>query len=411
MDGTTTVITNQILIMLALILFGGVIFSKLSELMHLPDVVLFIIAGILLGPSVLNSINIAKYPVGNELILTLGAAYILYDGGIEIKLKVLNKVKISVIMLATVGVLISSYITGFFTMKILGINFMTALLAGVVIASTDPAVLVPLFKNMNIKDKLKQTIISESAFNDAVTAITTFTIISIITTNEFSFSHSLIQLAQSAVVGFIVGGVFGLFSSLLVSETSYGVLMEYPSKVALGTVCASYATATILGGSGFMAVFVAGIIFGNKEMLGLSHSEKHEVTHFHFKEVLTTIFRMMIFILLGTQINFQILAQNWKAALLVVIVLMFIARPISVFICVIIDRKAKWSLNEILYLMWIRETGVIPAALSGMIVSMKLPNGEIISAITFMTIIITLTLQASTANYLAKVLKLDINRK
>lgn len=407
MDGTTTALTNQIMVMLALILFEGVVFSKLSELLHLPDVVLFIIAGILLGPSAMNFINMASFPVGNELILVLGAAYILYDGGREISLPVLNKVKISVILLSTLGVIISSYITGVFTMKIFRIDFFTAVLAGLVVASTDPAVLIPLLKKMNIKDKLKQTIISESAFNDAVTAIATLTVITIITTNKFSLSHSLIELSQSAGVGLIVGSVLGIFSTVLVSETSYGILMEYPSKVALATVCASYAVSTILGGSGFMAVFIAGIIFGNKELIGLSHSELHEVTHYHFKEVLTTIFRMMIFILLGTQVNLHMLALNWKAALHVVIVLIFIARPISVLICVLIDRKAEWNRKEILYLMWVRETGVIPAALSGMIVSMKIPNSEIISAVTFMTIIITLILQASTAGYLAKFLKLD----
>lgn len=102
------------------------------------------------------------------------------------------------------------------------------------------------------------------------------------------------------------------------------------------------------------------------------------------------------------------LSQNWKAAILVVVVLMFIARPISVLICVILDRKAKWSFKEVIYLMWVRETGVIPAALSGMILSMNLKNGEVVSAVTFMTIIITLTIQASTAGYLARFLKLDV---
>lgn len=185
-------------------------------------------------------------------------------------------------------------------LMIFGISFMTALLVGVVVSSTDPAVLIPLFKNMNISYKLKQTIISESAFNDAVAAITTFTIIGIIVNNEFSINNTFIKLGQSAGVGILVGCILGLFSSMLISEKPYGFLMEYQSKVALGTVCASYTAATILGGSWFMAVFIAGIIFGNKELIGLSHSEVHEVTHFHFKEVLSDIFRMMIFISLGT---------------------------------------------------------------------------------------------------------------
>ena len=408
MNNSAELVINQILIMLALILFGGVVFSKISELLHLPDVVLYIIFGLLIGPNVLNLIDVNQFSIGNELILTIGAAYILYDGGREVNLKVLNKVKISVLMLATVGVIISTFITGFFTMKIFGMSFMTALLAGAIVASTDPSVLIPLFKKIKIKDKLKQTIICESAFNDAVGAILTFTIITIILKNQFSALDILIQLGKSTGVGLIVGLIFGLISTLLVSEKPYGVLMEYPYMVSLATVCASYAVSTIFSGSGFMSVFIAGIIFGNKEIIGISHSEKHEIRHFHFKEVMTTIFRMMIFILLGTQIEFNIIIKYWLPALLVVLVLIFIARPISVLLCVTVDRKAKWNIREIIYLMWTRETGVIPAALSSMLVSMNIPNANIISSITFMTIIITLTIQASTAKNLSKALKLDI---
>lgn len=96
-------------------------------------------------------------------------------------------------------------------------------------------------------------------FYDAVSAITTFTIIGIVVNNEFSINNTLIKLGQSAGVGILVGCILGLFSSMLISEKPYGFLMEHPSKVALGTVCASYTAATILGGSGFMAVFIAGI--------------------------------------------------------------------------------------------------------------------------------------------------------
>jgi NhaP-type Na+/H+ or K+/H+ antiporter len=85
---------------------------------------------------------------------------------------------------------------------------------------------------------------------------------------------------------------------------------------------------------------------------------------------------------------------------------MFIARPISVILCVTPDREAKWSWNEMIFMMWVRETGVIPAALSGIIVSMKLPNADIVSSVVFMTILITLIIQASTTKLVASKLGL-----
>ena len=147
---------------------------KISKIVPIPDVVLFILAGIILGPSLLNILDFKDYAIGNNLILSFGAAYILYDGGREIQLHILNKVKVSVFTLSTLGVLVSAFITGFFAYKILNIDFISSLLLGAVMASTDPSVLVPLFKSINISNKLKQTIISESAFNDAAGAIITF---------------------------------------------------------------------------------------------------------------------------------------------------------------------------------------------------------------------------------------------
>jgi potassium/hydrogen antiporter len=407
-SNAVTVLAEHLLGIIALIIISGAIFAKISRIVRLPDVVLFIVAGIILGPYALNLVNIESHPMVNQLILTFGAAYILYDGGREIELKVLNKVKFSVGILATVGVVISAFITGFFAAKILHLELMYALLLGFVVASTDPSVLVPLFKNMNISRKLKQTIISESAFNDAAGAIATFAVIGVLTGGSFSLGMTLLTLLKSSAGGIMVGGIAGYLASALISEKHYGFLNEFPSETAIAAVIGSYVTANHFGFSGFMAVFIVGMICGNKKMFNFRIPDEYYSTHLRFKEVLTIILRMMIFVLLGTQIKFGILAQYWSGALLTVLVLVFIARPVSAFVSVIFDRRAKWTYKDIIYLMWVRETGVIPAALAGMLVTMKLPNAEVISSVTFMAIIITLTFQASTARLLAKVLKLDV---
>lgn len=397
----------NLLELLALVVVSGVMFTKLSKMLKVPDVVLFILAGIILGPSVLNLINIDTHPIGNELILTFGAAYILYDGGREIELRVLNKVKLSLITLVTLGVLVSAYITAFFAAMIFQIDFLYAFLLGAVIASTDPSVLVPLFKKMSISNKLKQFIISESAFNDAAGAIATFATLGIITGGVFSVKASIINLLVTSLGGIAIGALVGFLASLLITHDKYGYFKEHPSEVGIAIVAGTYVIATRLGVSGFMAVFMIGIIWGNKHLFDMKAPEEHYITETRFKEVLTLLLRMMIFILLGTHIDFVSVAQYWKESLLVVGVLIFIARPISVLVSVVIDRNAQWSVKEIIYLMWIRETGVIPAALSGMIVATHVPHGNIISSVTFLTILITLSVQASTAQWLARILNLE----
>ncbi|MEG0451309.1 MAG: sodium:proton antiporter, partial [Lysinibacillus sp.] len=105
----------------------------------------------------------------------------------------------------------------------------------------------------------------------------------------------------------------------------------------------------------------------------------------------------------------QSLIKYGGKAFLIVLILIFIARPIVVIVCTAFDIKAAWSKNEKLFMMWVRETGVIPAALSGIVVSSKVPGYEVISSTVFMTIVVTLLLQASTTNIVAK--KLDVLEK
>ncbi len=408
MDSNISALTEQLMELIAIVIVSGIISIKLSSKLRLPDTVLFIIAGVLIGPELLGLVSFKNFPMANQLVLTFGAAYILYDGGREIELRVLNKVKVSVTSLSTIGVLISAFVTAFFAQRILHLDFMYALLLGTVIASTDPSVLVPLFKSINISPKLKQTIISESAFNDASGAIMTFAILGIIAGGSFSLTANILELVKTASGGVLVGGILGYIATLLVSEHKLGFLTGHKGEIVVAVVLGAYSIANHLGVSGFMAVFVVGIVFGNMSIFNLTIEEEGYNLHLSFKEVLVRILRIMIFVTLGTQMSFSILVQYWKGALLVVLVLVFIARPVSVLFSVMIDRRARWSFKEILYLMWTRETGVIPAALAGMLISMQIANAQVISAVTFMTIIITLSFQASSAKYVAKLLKLEV---
>lgn len=408
MEGNVVELANSLMKIIGIIIFLGIVLTKISKRINIPDVVMYIAAGIIVGPAVLNIIDFSEFAVINQAILAFGAAYILFDGGREISLKVLNEVKVTIGLLATVGVLLSTVVTGLFACYILRIDMIYALLLGAVIASTDPSVLVPLFKNMNISPKLKQTIISESAFNDAAGAIITFAIVGFAAGGSFSVVGSLIELMISAGGGILVGGVIGYVGNKLVCEGKFGICQGFTAEMAVAAVLGSYIISEIFGVSGFMAAFTVGMICGNKSIFKLKAVEESHETHEKFKEVTISLIRMLIFVLLGVQMNFEIIFQYWGSALILILAFVFIARPISVLLTVPFDRKAKWNIREIVYLCWTRETGVIPAALAGMLITMNVTHAELISAVTSMAIIITLTFQASTAKYLARILKLEI---
>ncbi|CEK37046.1 cation:proton antiporter [Paraclostridium sordellii] len=398
--------TNNLLIIFSAIVITGIILGKLSEKLKIPDVILYLIAGIVIGPAVLNLISVDSFPIENNLILTFGSAFILYEGGREVNLKVLNKVKVSVGLLATLGVIISTVVVGFATNKIFGLRVMTSLLVGGIIASTDPAALIPVFKQVSIKEKIKQTVVSESAFNDAVGAIIVSTLLTIVTSGSFSVGESAKELLIAVFVGVIIGVLVGYVFSVLISDKKWGIFHSYAPIISILKVVLAYELATLLHGSGYMAVFIVGLIAGNKKLFGLWVPEEAFQSEYHFRESIASLCRMSIFVVLGTHVDLGALSQYWLPSLMVVIVLMFVARPLVVLVCTLFDIKAKWKMNDKLFMMWVRETGVIPAALSGIVVSMKVPGYEVISSVVFMTILITLIVQASTTKLVAK--QLDV---
>ena len=300
------------------------------------------------------------------------------------------------------GVIVSTIVVGVISKNVFNLPIMTALLLGSVIASTDPAALIPVFRQVNIKDKIKQTVVSESAFNDAVAAILVSTLLGVVTSGEFSAMESIKELLIAAGVGIGVGVIVGYLLTVFMSDKKIGVFHSYAPIISILKVGIAYEISVHLGGSGYMAVFIAGLISGNRKLFGLWIPEYDFQSIHHFAESVSTMFRMSIFVLLGTQVDLGALVKYWAPALLIALVLMFIARPLVVLICTLFDKNANWSFKDRLFMMWVRETGVIPAALSGIIVSMKVPGYEIISSVVFMTILITLIVQASTTKIVAK---------
>jgi len=384
-----------------LILAVGTVTGWLAQKIKIPDVALFLIVGIAIGPEALGLVNIKADSALNQIILLFGASYILFDGGASLRFHVLKQVWITIVVIATVGVLITAAITGLAAQFVLGVPWIVALLLGAVLASTDPATLVPIFRQVKIRDRVAQTVMSESAFNDAMGAIVTFGVLAAaMGTGEFSFAASLFDLLKQSAIGIVAGVVLGYLAVFLIAHERWAFLKEYASVVTLVAVLGAYFAADGLQASGFMAVFVFGIVIGNKDSFGfkMTAGDAQRLDEY----VMTTAFimRLFIFILLGTQVDFHLVGQYWFGGVIVVLIFMLVARPVTVFLCALPDRRAKWSFNEMLFMCWTRETGVIPAALAGLLLGMKAPGAQMIASITFIAILMTILIQAPTTKWL-----------
>ena len=398
---------KELLFLLGVILGVGTLTGFIARLLKVPDVVMFLLAGMALGGAGFGVIDVKVDSTLNQLLLIFGSCYILFDGGASVRLNVLKSVWPTLLTISTVGVVVSAVITALAAHYLLNLPAIFALLLGAVIASTDPATLVPVFRQVKVRAKVAQTVMSESAFNDAMGAILTFAVLGIaVSGGEFSLSQNLFSLMQQSLLGIIGGAIVGYLAALLIAHDKYSFLAEYAPIVTIMSVAAAYLSIDNLHASGFMAVFVFGMVLGNKDLLGfkMSHSEESKLEDF----ILTTslIMRIFIFVLLGSQVNFALLQQYFWGALGVVIAFMLIGRPVVVFLCALPNRRAKWTFKELLFMCWTRETGVIPGALAGMLVGMKVPYSDVIASVTFMAILLTILLQATTTKWLAQ--KLDL---
>jgi cell volume regulation protein A len=400
-------IAKHVLMAFGIILALGAASAVLAQRLKMPDVVVFLIIGTLLGPGVTGVIDIKADTALNQLVLIFGSCYILFDGGASLRLRILKEVWITIVILATVGVLITAAITGIAAYYLLGVPVIVALLLASTLASTDPATLVPVFRQIKIKERVAQTVMSESAFNDATGAILTFAVLAVaMGQGGFSISAALVDLLKQAAFGVIAGGALGYLASLLIAHEKYGFLQQYAPVVSLMAVIGAYLGADGLQASGFMAVFVFGIVLGNKDAFGFAMAEGEQDKLNDFVTTTALIMRMFIFILLGTQVDFALMNRYLVGGIAVVAVFMLIARPVTVFLCALPDRRAKWTLKEMLFMCWTRETGVIPGALAGLLMGIGAPQAKLIASVTFLAILMTILIQATTTRWLAE--KLDL---
>ena len=402
---------KHVLLVFGIILAAGSLSGLVAQWLKVPDVVVFLLTGIVLGPEVVPMIDIRADSALNQLILIFGSCYILFDGGATLRFSVLKEVWVTLVVIATAGVLIMTAITGLAAHYILGVPVIIALLLGATIASTDPATLVPIFKQVPIKDRVAQTVMSESAFNDAMGAIVTFSILGIATgAGGFSIGKALFDLLWESVLGIVAGGVLGYVAAFVIAHEKYDFLVEYAPLVTLMAVIGAYLGADGLHASGFMAVFVFGVMLENKDAFGFRMEDHEEERLEEFVLTTSLIMRMFIFILLGAHVDFGLMNQYLAGGVAVVMIFMLIARPLTVFVCAGPDRRAKWSRQELLFMCWTRETGVIPAALAGMLVGLKAPGSQMIASVTFIAILMTILIQATTTKWLAGKLGLLVEK-
>jgi len=387
---------------LAIMLAAGLVSSVLADILRLPRMVLLLAAGVLLGPEVLDWLDVPVGSVGVQLLLTLGVSLILFYGGLQLSLRILSRVGVGLGLLAVPGVVITAVVTGAAAAVAFDIPFEEGFLIGAVIAPTDPAILIPLFDRLRVRPKVMQTVIAESALNDPTGAVLALTIAAFILGGSESGVGAVGDFVSELALSTVLGVVLGVLLALVVSERRFGIWREFPAIVVGLAVAAGYASIDAAGGSGYLGAFIAGLIAGNTELLGLRISKPVRQEIDQFAELTADIVVLLVFITLGANLPLGTVADNLLPAFAVLAVFLLVARPLTVLACLLPDRRGRWTRNEIVFLAWTRETGVVPASVAGLLLAMGAPNEDEMVTVVALAIVVTLVLQTTTKAWLAE---------
>jgi potassium/hydrogen antiporter len=394
--------TRDVILTLSLLLVAGLVARLLATLLRVPEIVFLLGLGALLGPSALDVLDVPLDSLAAQLVFTLGVSSILFYGGLNLSLEVLRKVWPSLGLLAVVGVIVTAVITGAAAALVFGLPFEQGLLIGAVLSPTDPAILIPLFVGSRLRAKVAQTVVAESAFNDPTGAVLALAVAGALISGKNSLtgpaSDFVGQLALSTAGGVIAGVVL----SAAISSRRAGIWRESAAIAVLAVVGMSYVSLDFAGGSGYLGAFLAGLIVGNMRLLGLSMHDEHERDLLIFSRSLADIVTIFVFVLVGANLPFDAIGDQILPALAVVAVLLLVARPVTVAICCLPDRRSRWSRAELAFVCWTRETGVVPAALVGVLAALAVPNSDLLASVVALAILVTLLVQAIPAPWLAR---------
>ena len=389
---------NQYVLASALLLLAAILGSALSYRIGMPLLLVFLAVGMLAGVDgpggiVFDDSRIA-YTVGSVAL-----AVILLDGGLNTRTESFRASLKPASVLATLGVLITCVVTGLFAAWMLDFGLLEGMLVGAVVGSTDAAAVFALLhaKGLALKERVAATLEIESGSNDPMAALLTIALIELILAGErVPGFETLLLLAKQMGLGLIAGLGGGWALAWLTNRLPLERGM-YPMLVLAGGLLI-YSLTTVLGGSGFLAIYLCGVVIGNRSL-----RESTNILQVH--NGMSWLAQIGMFLMLGLLATPSDLAEHALPALAIALVLMFAARPLAVWLC-LLPFHFPW--REQLFISWVGLRAAVPIILSLFPLLAGIPEAPLILDVAFFVVIISLTLQGWSIAALARRLRLQV---
>ena len=397
---------ENILLIGAILIFCAIMISKTGYRFGIPTLLLFLLVGMGFGTDGLGlEFNSAK---DAQFIGMIALSIILFTGGMDTKLRDIKPVMAQGMILSTVGVLLTTLLTGGFIFWLSGFSSMniampilTSLLLAATMSSTDSASVFNLLRSqrMNLKENLKPMLELESGSNDPMAYMLTIALIQVIASGS---GFDLGLLVKDLLVQFFVGGVigyaFGRLAVWLINKVNLSNSSLYPILL-LSLVFITFTITDLLHGNGYLAVYILGVIVGNARLVF-----RKEINT--FMNGLTWFSQIVMFLSLGLLVNPHEMLGVSVCAMLIGLFMIFVARPLTVMLCLLPFRQMTFKAK--CFVSWVGLRGAVPIIFATYPVVSEIPGSQVIFNIVFFITLLSLIFQGMTIAPVAKWLSLDL---
>ncbi|MCG3841183.1 potassium/proton antiporter [Psychrobacter sp. Ps1] len=382
----------------ALLIFASIMASTLSARLGVPLLLLFLIVGMLAGEQGILGIEFSQYALAN-FVGQAALACILLDGGLRTSFKSFRVGLKPAITLATWGVLVTVMVLGVFVTWLLEVDWRFGLLMAAIVGSTDAAAVFSLLRNGGVKlnDRVQATLELESGANDplAILLVTGLIALNVDPAGQTVFGF-LVLLLQQLSFGLGMGLLFGYFLSRLLpkvhlAEGMYAILI-------LSAGLAVFAATNLIGGSGFLAVYLTGVLIGNHKVRSTEHVMR-------VMDSFAWLSQAVLFVVLGLLVTPSNVLNVWHYSVAIALFMIFVARPIAVYTSV---KPFKFKDREIGFISWVGLRGAVPITLAILPVMAGIDNAFMLFDIAFGVVVLSLILQGTTIPTMANLFKVRI---
>ena len=382
------------LVGLAILLILSVFASKISDRFGVPALVLFLVIGMLAGSDGLGGIYFDD-PVLAQTLGTIALIIILFSGGLDTRWSQIRPIIAESVLLATVGVVGTAFILGFFAHWVLGIPVKEGILLGAIVSSTDAAAVFAILRSrgIHLAGNLKPLLEFESGSNDPMAVFLTIGMIQVILNPTKPLLSLVPSLLIQMALGLVVGFVLGKAALYAINRLKLGYSGLYP-VLSIAIILMVYGLTNLMGGSGFLAVYITGLVMSQVDFL-------HRRSLSRFYDGLAWLMQITMFLVLGLLVFPSRMLPYWLPALVIALFLILVARPVSVLIALL---PFKMRFPEKLFISWVGLRGAVPIVLAIYPRIMGVPDSDLIFNVVFFVVMTSVLFQGTSISPAAKLL-------